>query len=79
MVSPVINKATVFDVTALTVPQLKAEARRLADVLDLVNSQRKQIFEEIERQRAKQAAKNRVSGMTAVEKSALLDELKDAP
>jgi hypothetical protein len=61
----------------MTIPQLKAEAFRLAGVLDLANSQRREIRLLIERRRADAVAAQRIAGMDAIEKDALREALGD--
>lgn len=60
-----------LDFTAMTIAELKTELLRLATVGELVNDQRKAIFQLVERREAEARAAERVGAMSDIQKDAL--------
>lgn len=63
----------------MKIPALKAEAHRLAEVLDLVNRQRREIFDLIEKRKMQAITKQHVRQLGPIEKDALFEALRDEP
>ena len=77
MARPVIDDTTTPDFEAMTIVQLTDEALRLASVLDLVNTQRKKIFELVASRKSNAVMLERVTAMTPVERDAMRTVLAD--
>lgn len=79
MPRPIIDPAAAPDFDAMTIDELRLEALRLADVVDLAHDQRTRIFDLIDRRQARARAENRVRDLSAVDRDALRSVLAGGP
>lgn len=77
MPTAVVTRDHAPDFGALTLVELRAEALRLAGVLDIANAQRKEILRIIERRETEATARQRLGAMTEVQKDALRSVLDE--